>query len=68
MLKVKKILYINLKISAKEADELEYWLKLCESSEFYPNPNERLLKDLKSVILVISKIISSSKQSKFSNH
>ncbi|MDX1317698.1 MAG: four helix bundle protein [Xanthomarina gelatinilytica] len=64
----KKDFIHKFKISAKEADELEYWLKLCESSEFYPNPNEKLLKDLKSVILVISKIISSSKQSKFSNH
>ena len=53
----------KFKISAKEADELEYWLKLCEASEFYPNPDEKLLKQLKSVILIISKIISTSKRS-----
>lgn len=53
----------KFKISAKEADELEYWLKLCQASEYYPNPDEKLLKDLKSVILIISKIISSSKKS-----
>lgn len=53
----------KFKISAKEADELEYWLKLCQASEHYPNPTEKLLKDLKSVILIISKIISSSKKS-----
>lgn len=52
----------KFKISAKEADELEYWLKLCQSSEHYPNPDEKLLKNLKSVILIISKIISSSKK------
>ncbi|MFB9051925.1 four helix bundle protein [Formosa undariae] len=52
----------KFKISAKEADELEYWLKLCESSEYYPNPDDKLLKNLKSVILIISKIISSSKR------
>lgn len=52
----------KFKISAKEADELEYWLKLCESSDYYPNPDEKLLKDLKFVILIISKIISSSKK------
>ncbi len=51
----------KFKISAKEADELEYWLRLCKASEFYPNPNEKLLEDLKSIILIRSKIISSSK-------
>ena len=51
----------KFKISAKEADELEYWLRLCKASEFYPNPNEKLLEDLKSIILIRSKISSSSK-------
>ena len=52
----------KFKISAKEADELNYWLNLCEQSEFYPNPNEELLKELHSINLIISKIISSSKK------
>ncbi|MEP1489114.1 MAG: four helix bundle protein [Algibacter sp.] len=30
----------KFKISAKEADELEYWLKLCQVSEHYPNSDE----------------------------
>ena len=30
----------KFKISAKEADELEYWLRLCKASEFYPNPDK----------------------------
>jgi four helix bundle protein len=30
----------KFKISAKEADELLFWLELCQNSEFYPNPNE----------------------------
>jgi len=59
----KKDFIHKFKISAKEADELEYWLKLCQASEHYPNPNDKLLKDLKSVILIISKIVSSSKNS-----
>lgn len=59
----KKDFIHKFKISAKEADELEYWLMLCQSSEYYPNPNDELLKDLKSVILIISKIISTSKNS-----
>ncbi|MFD0834663.1 four helix bundle protein [Mariniflexile aquimaris] len=52
----------KFKIAAKEADELEYWLKLCKASEHYPNPDEKLLNDLKSVILIVSKIISTSKK------
>jgi len=34
----------KFKISAKEADELEYWLLLCESSEFYPSSKDLLIK------------------------
>ena len=34
----------KFKISAKEADELQFWLELCQNSEFYPNPNEELFK------------------------
>jgi len=52
----------KFKISAKEADELEYWLLLCEKSEYYPNPKKELITDLKSIIKIISKIISSSKR------
>lgn len=52
----------KFKISAKEADELEYWLLLCEQSEFYPNPNKQLKEDLKAIIKIISKIISTSKR------
>lgn len=52
----------KFKISAKEADEIEYWLKLCEASDFYPNPNKELQAELKTIILIVSKIISSSKR------
>ena len=52
----------KFKISAKEADELQFWLELCQNSEFYPNPNEELFKKLQSINLIISKIISSSKK------
>ncbi|MUH35067.1 four helix bundle protein [Zobellia amurskyensis] len=53
----------KFKISAKEADELKYWLEICRSSEFYPNPIESLMKNLNSVTLIVSKIISTSKKS-----
>ena len=52
----------KFKISAKEADELEYWLKLCDQSDFYPSPNNNLLEKLNTIIKIISKIISSSKR------
>jgi len=51
----------KFKIAAKEAEETDYWLKLCKSSEFYPNPKDELIKELNIIIRVISKIISSSK-------
>jgi len=50
----------KFKIEAKEADESAYWLELCSKSESYP-ASEKLEKDLESMIRVISKIISSSK-------
>lgn len=53
----------KFKIAAKEVDELEYWLILCEKSENYPSPNKQLIQELQSINLIISKIISSSKKS-----
>lgn len=52
----------KFKISAKEADELDYWLRLCEASIFYPNPEPELFEELKSITLIISKIIATSKR------
>ncbi len=52
----------KFKISAKETDELLYWLQLCEKSIHYPTPNEELIKELNTIHLIISKIISSSKK------
>ena len=50
----------KIKIAAKEADETEYWLKLCKQSKNYPDTSDLLLK-IESIIKVLSKIISSSK-------
>jgi four helix bundle protein len=52
----------KLKIAAKEADETEYWLEICNQSESYPNCEELLSKIL-SIKKVLSKIIVSSKAS-----
>lgn len=57
----------KLKISAKEADETEYFLLLCQSSKIYPF-NDALLVKLTSIIKILSKIISSSKNQPSSNH
>jgi four helix bundle protein len=50
----------KLKIAAKEADETEYWLLLCEMSKSYPK-SECLKEKLLSIINILSKIISTSK-------
>jgi four helix bundle protein len=50
----------KMKIAAKEADETEYWLILCEMAKKYPNP-VGLSEKLHSISNILSKIISSSK-------
>ena len=49
------------KIAAKEADETEYWLKLCKMCVNYPNP-ESLITEIESIQKILSKIISTSKR------
>ena len=57
-----KIDFIHkLKIAAKEADETEYWLLLCNESENYPECKNLLVK-IESIQKVLSKIISTTKQ------
>jgi len=50
----------KMKIAAKEADETEYWLTLCEMSKNYP-ANPSLKEKLQSILNLISKIIITSK-------
>jgi len=52
----------KFKVAAKEAEETEYWLSLCNASASYPSPSSDLLQKIKSTILVISKIIGTSKR------
>lgn len=51
-----------MKIAAKEADETEYWLILCNLSENYP-PIGELKLEIETIIKILSKIISSTKGS-----
>ncbi|HYM94936.1 MAG TPA: four helix bundle protein [Chitinophagaceae bacterium] len=50
----------KFKIAAKEAEETEYWLLICQSSNGYPD-TELLMGKLKSIQKIINKIIVSSK-------
>ncbi|SRR5258706_8328522 len=52
----------KIKIAAKEAEEAEYWLEICNQSDNYLNCEELLLQVL-SIKKVLSKIISTSKTS-----
>ena len=52
----------KFKIAAKEMDETEYWLILCEKSRNYPSV-EILFEELALIKKVINKIIGTSKKS-----
>ena len=51
----------KMKISAKEADETEYWLELCRQSENYPNP-DKLLIQIAEIKKLLNAIISTMKR------
>ena len=51
----------KMKISAKEAEETEYWLLLCQLSTSYPNC-EDLQKRIADILKILAKIISTSKK------
>ncbi len=53
----------KLKIALKEADELEYWLFICNEAETYEN-TDYLIEKLTTIRKILNKIISSSKMSK----
>lgn len=52
----------KFKLAAKEAEETHYWLRLCRASEFYPDPPVLLDREIREIILILSKIIGSSKR------
>src|SRR5438105_992653 len=45
----------KMKVAAKEADETEYWLLLCQNSNHYPNCEE-LLNQVREIIRILSRI------------
>ncbi len=52
----------KMKIAAKEADEVEFYLEVCKRAETLPDP-EDLLKKVHAICRVLNKIISSTKSS-----
>ena len=46
----------KMKIAAKEADETEYWLFLCQNSKKYPNCDSLQL-EIQEIIKILSKIV-----------
>mgnify|MGYP000064461147 CR=1 FL=1 len=53
----------KFKIALKEADELEYWLFICNEVETYENA-DYLIEKLTTIRKILNKIISSSKMLK----
>ena len=51
----------KIKIAAKEADETQYWLTLCDYSKSYPDCKP-LLDKLEEVTKIIGKILTTSKR------
>ena len=51
----------KIKIAAKEADETQYWLILCENSQNYPRP-EGLSEKLIELNKILGSIISTAKR------
>lgn len=52
----------KMKMAAKETDETQYWLQLCNESESYPTRVD-LTDKVESIQKVLSKIIGSTKKS-----
>lgn len=51
----------KIKIVAKEADETQYWLMLCDHSENYPDCKD-LLSKLEEIQKVLNKILGTAKR------
>ncbi|WP_370281074.1 four helix bundle protein [Robiginitalea marina] len=52
----------KFKIAAKEAEETEYWLRLCLESGHYPKPEEGINSEIRQICRLINRIIGSSKR------
>ncbi len=57
----------KIKIAAKEADETQYWLMLCNFSKDYPACTE-LINKLEEIQKVLNKILKTAKTTNLVNH
>ena len=57
----------KIKVAAKEADETQYWLLLCDYSKDYPDCSE-LLSKLDEIQKVLNKILKTAKTNSLINH
>ena len=57
----------KIKIAAKEADETQCWLMLCDYSKDYPDCTE-LLHKLEEIQKVLNKILKTAKTNNLVNH
>jgi four helix bundle protein len=57
----------KMKLAAKEAEETQYWLMLCEYSQNFPECKELVVK-LEKIQKVLSKILSTSKRNNQVSH
>jgi four helix bundle protein len=53
----------KLKIAAKEADETQYWLSLCDYSKTYPEC-KHLVSKLDEIQKILNKILGTAKRNK----
>lgn len=58
----KKDFIHKMKIAAKELDEAEYWMILCERVNTYPTPIE-LINQQKEISKILNKIIATANRS-----
>lgn len=57
----------KIKIAAKEADETQYWLVLCDYSKDYPDCTE-LINKLEEIQKILNKILKTAKTNNLVNH
>jgi four helix bundle protein len=51
----------KMKVAAKEADETQYWLMLCDHAQSYPDCKDLLIK-LEEIQKILTKILSTSRR------
>jgi four helix bundle protein len=68
MPKVNQILFMNLSIALKEANESDYWIELLYKSNFIEEKSfQSIQKDIKGILKLLTAIIKTSKDVKIEN-